>query len=138
MKKATLKLLALALCAGILMAMLTACDGGTTGGIDRDEYNRILEENRDISEQLGYLKGINDQLSASDTSDKTTIQRWEYMAFEAYLGNGRSYSYYTDMLVSSEELLETANKLGEEGWELVSSSSGEYHQVILYFKRPLQ
>ena len=44
---------------------------------------------------------------------------------------------YTSIAVPAGEIVERANQLGSEGWELVSSNVGISSNVTLIFKRPV-
>ena len=53
MKRIGLKIVALILYSIILMTMLTACVNSNSSGIDQKEYDRLIEENRLMREQIG-------------------------------------------------------------------------------------
>ncbi|MCL1806400.1 MAG: hypothetical protein FWG31_01730 [Oscillospiraceae bacterium] len=63
-------------------------------------------------------------LNPSGVSDAKGIERWEYTTLE--------YNWTLD------EMIEKANSLGSEGWELVSATlSNSRYEHTLYFKRRL-
>lgn len=51
MKYSTLRLMALILCVGLLLSILPACGVGSSG-VDQNEYDRMIRENKEIKEQL--------------------------------------------------------------------------------------
>jgi hypothetical protein len=69
------------------------------------------------------------------------MQKWEYLTVDIYVANGR----YRPKNVGSQELanwqrgptaFEYLNHLGEQGWELITTTiSGSEHE-ILWLKRP--
>ena len=63
-------------------------------------------------------------------------ERWEYTAFvEEYPYEGGP----TDTPLVKQETVNSLNKLGAEGWELVSTTGpgGSRHMTAYYFKRKL-
>jgi len=66
MKKSALKIMALAVIAGIIVT-LTACDNNSSN-IDKDEYERIMSENEAMRGQIGGTNSEN--LTASEERNK--------------------------------------------------------------------
>lgn len=127
MKKKALKFLVLALCAGILASTLSACGNGNSNSVDKDEYDRILEENRQLREQL--IESSESDEPTETAPVKAEPQRWEYTAITWHWGYAEQFNAE---LVEGKELIAAVAGLGEEGWELVLAE-----QTLLWFKRPL-
>lgn len=70
------------------------------------------------------------------------MQKWEYWIIEAYDVKGQyRLQSVNDKEVpnwknSSTTLYEYCTQLGDQGWEIIASTSAGYNHVRLVFKRP--
>ena len=66
-----------------------------------------------------------------------TASRWEYLTLKAFTDWGLVQGQNLD----AEKVNENLNRVGEEGWELVScldinTAQGRSNEVVFFFKRP--
>ncbi len=63
-------------------------------------------------------------------------QKWEYLIVEINTGRVSRINKVNISLTEREEESDYLQKMGDEGWELVSAIETYSHNQRLYFKRP--
>ena len=72
-------------------------------------------------------------ISSLPQASGNSTERWEYVMFSA-----RPVRNNEEKWIISEEVIMEANRLGNEGWELVSVNTAFEAGIVYYFKRRLQ